>query len=97
MGSVFANARRVLVWLGVDSNSKAEDTFTLICKTNVYFERSLLASGRKYRRIPPLQKPYPICVNKNKWSGVANLFAFSWFRRVWTVQEAAAAGKYRMY
>ena len=97
MGDVFANAKRVLVWLGPDSDNVAKDIFTLICETNQYFEQTFEKNNRSVYNMPKLEVPYPICVNKTRWSRVTALLRFPWFKRVWTVQEAAVNTDCRLF
>lgn len=97
MGEVYANAKCVLVWLGCDVNNVAADTFALICEANAYFGDSLVKAGKKVSRMDLFEKPYPISMDPDRWSGVVNLFKFPWFKRVWTVQEVAVAAECRMF
>jgi len=97
MGEVYANAKRTLVWLGCDEYSVAEHAFLVILEANAYFAASFLRAGQKFHRMAPLMRPYPICMDESTWLGVATLFKFLWFRRVWTVQEAAIAKECRLY
>ena len=97
MGEVYANAKRVLVWLGCDVNNVAADTFALICEANAYFGDSLVKAGEKAYRMELFEKPYPISMDPDTWSGVVELFKFPWFKRVWTVQEVAVAAECRMF
>ncbi|CAN9429545.1 unnamed protein product [Alternaria alternata] len=97
MGEVYANAKRVLVWLGCDVNNVAADTFALICEANAYFGGSFAKARNKARRMELFEKPYPISIDQDRWSGVVKLFKFPWFERVWTVQEVAVAAECRMF
>ncbi|KAF7676362.1 hypothetical protein GT037_005867 [Alternaria burnsii] len=97
MGQVYANAKCVLVWLGCDVNNVAKDTFALICEANTYFKYSLMKAGNKASRMELFEEPYPISIDQDRWSGVVKLFKFSWFQRVWTVQEVAVAAECRMF
>jgi hypothetical protein len=91
MGEVYTNAERVLVWLGRDDENVAEDTFALIREANVYFADSFLQADQDLLKMVPFTKPYPICMDKERWSRVAELCLLPWFNRVWTVQEIAVA------
>ncbi|RYN86104.1 hypothetical protein AA0120_g8480 [Alternaria tenuissima] len=97
MGQVYANAKCVLVWLGCDVNNVAADTFALICEANAYFGGSFAKARNKARRMELFEKPYPISIDQDRWSGVVKLFKFPWFERVWTVQEVAVAAECRMF
>jgi hypothetical protein len=91
MGEVYTNAERVLVWLGRDDENVAEDAFALIREANVYFADSFLQADQDLLKMVPFTKPYPICMDKERWSRVAELCLLPWFTRVWTVQEIAVA------
>ncbi|KAH4603212.1 hypothetical protein HBI52_103290 [Parastagonospora nodorum] len=92
MGEVFANASRVLVWLGGDvDDTTATDTFAMIREINQYLGEVFIQCRQNLNAMPVLSKPYPICLEENKWHGVAALLKSSWFSRVWTIQEAALA------
>ncbi|CAG5156179.1 uncharacterized protein ALTATR162_LOCUS4026 [Alternaria atra] len=97
MGQVYANAKCVLIWLGCDVQNVAEDTFALICEANTYFGDSLRKASNKVSRMEHFTKPYPICVDKDRWSRVARLFKFPWLTRVWDIQEAAIAEEWRIF
>ncbi|KAI4646467.1 uncharacterized protein J4E79_010529 [Alternaria viburni] len=97
MGEVYTNAKRTLVWLDRDNQDIAEDAFALMCETNTYLADSFFQADQNFYKMRPFAKPYPICMEKERWRGVAQLFEFPWFRRVWTVQEAAIAKECRLY
>ncbi|EAT81966.1 hypothetical protein SNOG_10572 [Parastagonospora nodorum SN15] len=87
MGEVFANASRVLVWLGGDvDDTTATDTFAMIREINQYLGEVFIQCRQNLNAMPVLSKPYPICLEENKWHGVAALLKSSWFSRVWTIQ-----------
>jgi hypothetical protein len=59
MGDVFANASRVLVWLGGNvDDTTAADTFAMICEINQYLREVHMQCQKRYLAIPPLLKPY---------------------------------------
>ena len=97
MGEVYANAKCTLVWLGCDDQNIAEDAFALILETNAYLADLFLQAGRSVYKMGSFTNLYPICIDKGRWLGVAKIFCFPWFRRVWTVQEAAIAEKCCMF
>jgi hypothetical protein len=97
MGEVYANAKCVLVWLGCDVQNVAEDTFALICEVNAYFGDSLRKARNRISKMGHFTRPYPICTDKNRWLQVAKLFKSPWFKRVWTIQEAAIAEECRVF
>ncbi|KAI4638359.1 hypothetical protein J4E93_010159 [Alternaria ventricosa] len=97
MGEVYANAKRTLVWLGCDDQNIAKDAFALILEANAYFADSFLQANQRTSMMAPFVKPYPISMDRERWLGVASLFKFPWFRRVWTVQESAIAEECHVY
>ncbi|CAN9157232.1 unnamed protein product [Alternaria alternata] len=97
MGEVYANAKCVLVWLACDTKNVAEDTFALICEVNAYFGASFVKGGERVCDMELFEEPYPISMDQDRWSGVVKLFKLPWFKRVWTVQEAAVAAECRMF
>jgi hypothetical protein len=97
MGEVYANAKCVLVWLGRDVNKVAANTFALICEANDYFKSSFVKVEKKASEMELFEEPYPISMDQDRWSGVVELFKFSWFKRVWTVQEVAVAVECRIF
>jgi len=97
MGEVYANAKCTLVWLGCDDQNIAEDAFALILEANAYLADLYLQVGRSLYKTEPFTKPHPICMDEGRWLGVAKVFRFPWFRRVWTVQEVAIADRCRMF
>ncbi|KAF2245420.1 HET-domain-containing protein [Trematosphaeria pertusa] len=97
MGHVFENAKCVLVWLGRDTGNVAEDCFELIRDTTDYFDKMFLQNDREVRRIPALTRPYPICVDEERWRNVRTLLSLPWFHRVWIIQEAAVAKECIMF
>lgn len=97
MGEVYANAKRTLVWLGCDDQNIAEGAFAAIREAIVYFGVEFLAANQSLLEMEPFTKPYPICMDRQRWVGVARLLNFQWFTRLWTVQEAAIAKECRMF
>ncbi|KAB2103188.1 hypothetical protein AG0111_0g8193 [Alternaria gaisen] len=97
MGEVYANAKCVLVWLACDTKNVAEDTFALICEVNAYFGASFVKGGERVCDMELFEEPYPVSIDQDRWSGVVKLFKLPWFKRVWTVQEAAVAAECRMF
>jgi len=87
MGEVFANASRVLVWLGSNvDDTTAVDTFAMICEINQYLDKVFVQCQKNFKIMPILSKPYPICLEEKKWLGVAALLNSPSFHRVWTIQ-----------
>src|ERR1700761_5531827 len=87
MGTIYANAKHVVIWLGRDEDGIACDWFDLISSTNSCLDRQLVIYGA-WPKIPTLVKPYPICDSQSQWNKVRKMFWLPWFTRVWVIQEA---------
>ncbi|KAL9612822.1 MAG: hypothetical protein Q9167_002605 [Letrouitia subvulpina] len=91
MGDIYANAQRVLIWIGEDCNDEAAECFELIKKTNAYLTDKLL-QYQSVEDIPPI--PYHdkcIDLDPQKWDMVRRLTDSDWFNRVWVLQEIGLA------
>ena len=91
MGDIYASARRVLVWVGEDHTSDAEECFALVKDTNVLL-MDMLLRYQSIENVPPI--PYGtglICADSQKWDTVRRLTNSEWFSRVWVLQEIALA------
>ncbi|KAL9044888.1 MAG: hypothetical protein Q9214_002010 [Letrouitia sp. 1 TL-2023] len=91
MGDIYANAQRVLVWIGEDCNNEAAECFELVEKTNVYLTGKFL-QYQSVDNIPPI--PYhdrSINLDTKKWDMVRRLTDSEWFDRVWVLQEIGLA------
>jgi len=95
MGRVYEKARRVIVWLGHDTEGIAKDSFELIIETNSCMDKLMGKSKHvdcwRHCCIPRLEPPYPICSDKSKWAQVYKIMTLQWFKRLWVIQEAALA------
>jgi hypothetical protein len=67
MGTIYTNARQVVVWLGNDEDEIASDCFDLISSTNAYLDQQLVTYGA-WADIPTLVKPYPISDDQLRWT-----------------------------
>jgi hypothetical protein len=90
MGTIYAGAKNVIVWLGNDADDIAEDCFHLICSTNYFLDQQLAKYG-SIVNVPTIVEPYPICNDPLEWDKVRKLLSFSWFTRVWVIQEVGLA------
>lgn len=97
MGDIYASAKRVLVWMGEDSNDEAEECFDLIANTNAYLMGKLL-QYQSVDDIPPIsyQDRY-IDADTKKWDMVRRLMDSEWFNRVWVLQEIGLARSAMIY
>lgn len=83
MGSIFSNARRVLVCMG-DPPEKGgdEDVMSLITGFTLLWGR--------YSNIPSLRQDDPLQTDP-RWRSVATFMQRPWFRRAWVIQEVGLA------
>ncbi|KAI4217694.1 MAG: hypothetical protein LQ351_000290 [Letrouitia transgressa] len=91
MGDIYANAQRVLIWIGEDCNNEASECFELIEKTSIYLTAKLL-QHQSINDIPPI--PYDdrsVNLDTQKWDMVRRLTDSEWFDRVWVLQEIGLA------
>lgn len=100
MGDIYANAQRVLVWIGEDCNNEAAECFELIEKPNVYLTSKFL-QYQSVNDIPPIPPiPYhdrSINLDTQKWDMVRRLTGSEWFDRVWVLQEIGLARSATIY
>ena len=89
MGDIYANARRVLVWIGKDGRNEADDCFTLIQNTVRYVAR-LLEIHKDLNSVPKLRRG-SICTDTTRWDKVRRLMEAEWFSRLWVLQEIGLA------
>lgn len=83
MGSIFSNARRVLVCTGDPPNDGGdEDVLTLM------YVFALLWSRHGY--IPTIKEDDPLWTDP-RWRSVATFMQLPWFRRAWVIQEVGLA------
>ncbi|KAL8838507.1 MAG: hypothetical protein Q9176_005059 [Flavoplaca citrina] len=90
MGDIYMNAVRVIVWLGVDPNNEAEQSFNLIQDTNTFLAEQL-QEYRNIDEIPPIPHHDSIDAGPEKWDMVRRLMDLAWFSRVWVLQEIGLA------
>jgi hypothetical protein len=86
MNEVFANAHRVLVWLGHDLENLAKRSFDMIRDINQYFGHEFIRCYQNFTSMSLLVEPYPSWVQESQWEGVTEMLSLPWFRRVWTLQ-----------
>ncbi|KAJ4990044.1 het domain protein [Stagonosporopsis vannaccii] len=76
MGQIYSKAEGVLIWLGVDSKLKAENTFSFFIVCHSEFATAF----------------YPPLIDKSLFNKEMELFLkLPWFDRIWVVQEAILA------
>jgi Heterokaryon incompatibility protein (HET) len=91
MGDIYANAEKVLIWMGEDECSEADECFALILETN----RFLIAQLEQHKdvyAIPNIHRgDSAICSDTRRWDLVRKLMDKPWFSRVWVLQEVGLA------
>lgn len=97
MGRVYRNAMKVLVWLGDDTGSIAENVFEMVEEINIYCDELFVQLGRPYAFMPRLKDPHPIPLDKPSLTQLSKLLYLPWFQRAWTVQECALGKECRMF
>ena len=91
MGDIYANAKRVLVWMGEDTAGDADECFALIKETNIFL-MDMFLRYQSIEDIPPIRYGNGfICTDSRKWDMVRRLMNSEWFSRVWTLQEVGLA------
>jgi hypothetical protein len=90
MGHIYEHARRVIIWLGKDTEGIARDCFGLIRESVNYLERELEIYGET-RKIPALDDSCLLSRDKTKWKQLEKLSSLEWFSRAWVVQEVGLA------
>jgi hypothetical protein len=99
MGGIYSLARRVIVWLGPESEESTHALSTLQSFANqveMTIDNSLHATPGAlepdwYHPIEPLP---PNMFNERTWSSIRLLFSRPWFTRVWVTQEVALANRF---
>jgi hypothetical protein len=91
MGEIYANARRVLIWVGEDTAGDAEECFALTQETNTFLMEQL-SRCKDVADIPFIAHGNgSICADPAKWDMVRHLMDSEWFTRVWVLQEVGLA------
>ena len=85
MRSIYSESKRVLIWLGLESPSD-RSAFEFITRViNCFYESTPDRDALSDKIIPILNNEYQ--------DAVTELFAKSWFSRVWTFQEIICAAE----
>ena len=91
MGKIYSQARRVLIWLGEETDRDSEAFDVMLQLEKVLHPQPLFI--RDIRVITP-PETYVRMVNsipQSSWLQIANLLQRPWFQRVWVIQEVLAA------
>jgi hypothetical protein len=96
MGDIYANASRVLVWIGESVRNEAAECFDLIRKTNTLLD-DLYLQYPDVEAIPPIQCQEIIDTNPADWDMVRRFMESPWFTRVWVLQEVGLARSATIY
>ncbi|KIW53558.1 hypothetical protein PV05_09118 [Exophiala xenobiotica] len=79
MGTIFASAAQVIIWLGEATEHSKSGIQTL----------QFIAEGKAFEENPPWKDNPPEVIQK----GLTDILSRNWFRRIWTVQEAALSSR----
>lgn len=91
MGQIYAEARRVLLYMGPDPSRHAPDTKSLLSDMRNYFDRELAKFDTlTWGLIPFPQRDDPILLD-SRWHSLEIFLRLPWFRRGWVVREAGLA------
>lgn len=96
MGDIYANASRVLVWIGESVHDEAAECFNLIRKTNMLLD-NLLSQYQAVEEIPPIQCHEIIDTTSADGDMVRRFMESPWFTRVWVLQEVGLARAATIY
>ncbi|QDS69653.1 hypothetical protein FKW77_009401 [Venturia effusa] len=94
MRRIYSNAATVLVWIGHDDGSTAQQAFRTLSEINVYHSEGCNDAQKLRSYIKE-----KISVDElDSWvigvlEAIAPVFAKSWFKRLWVVQEVCSAQK----
>ncbi|KAM0720640.1 hypothetical protein Q7P37_004777 [Cladosporium fusiforme] len=94
MGDIYAKAKEVLIWLGIDLEGDALIAMDLIRDVNAYFDRGIKAHPR-LEDIPQIPEGAPL-LDVSRWRSVERLASSPWFTRVWVMQEVGLAATARV-
>lgn len=95
MRSIYQNAERVLVWLGLDEHHHAGTAFTAVCDIVRAWrpDGDKLAFASYASRLEPMSNeelaPIRAAVTREAWEALRALFEINYFRRFWIIQELA--------
>jgi hypothetical protein len=85
MNKIYEKAKKVLVFMGIDEDGRAEDAKQLVKE---HVER--MKEYESTRVMPVLGSSDPILLD-DRWKSLATLFSSSWFERAWVLQEVGVA------
>ncbi|KAF1810877.1 HET-domain-containing protein [Eremomyces bilateralis CBS 781.70] len=97
MGSVYSNAKCVLVFIGKDEDCMAEDCFSLVQETNRFYGRWCGETGILPNIPSPDDPAFTVCKDRKRWESVKVLRLSPWFTRLWVIQEVALGSKCRLF
>ncbi|KAF2213482.1 hypothetical protein CERZMDRAFT_39207 [Cercospora zeae-maydis SCOH1-5] len=92
MNTIFENASRVLVWLGVDDSVSARITFDFVHKLSQTFADPTLRAAFHTAHTKDLEKQ-----SERPWKCFDDLTRLSWFTRGWVVQEIGTKAPATMF
>jgi hypothetical protein len=102
MGSIYSQAKAVLVWLGEDTLEFAETEIRLIRDINAHFDKHYWPCGpddevsEELRSIRHTPEDSPT-LELPCWEALRRLLDLPWFGRVWVLQEVGLATTVTVY
>ncbi|KIV99177.1 hypothetical protein, variant [Verruconis gallopava] len=91
MGQIYENSQRTLIWLGLDDQGVALETFDFL-KSTSWIARALVDQYGSVTKIPALSKhENPVSQHPRKWKLFKEFLKLAWFSRVWVLQEVGIA------
>ena len=86
MGSIYANAKEVVIWLGEEEADDAMAFDTIACLKRIFENET--AESDLFQQMRNSAIPMP---SGNEWRAFSGLLQKRWFSRAWIVQEVALA------
>jgi hypothetical protein len=96
MGSIYSQAKAVLIWVGEDTLEFAETAIRLTRDVNAHFDKHYWPCGRddyateELRSIRHMPTDSPT-LELSRWEALRSLLDLPWFGRVWVLQEVGLA------
>jgi hypothetical protein len=90
MAQIYRGAKRTLIYLGDEQKSVVKAAFEFVDEINTRIIEMCKRDDGPWALFPYIEPEDPI-LNDARWKFISILFSSVWFKRGWTVQEAALA------
>ncbi|OAG19591.1 HET-domain-containing protein [Alternaria alternata] len=90
MGEIYRSATRVLIYVGSGDDGHGPQVCSLLDDVNRMIDETCEHIDMSWNSYPYLEKDDPI-LSDTRWKSLTHLSCQDWFKRGWTVQEAALA------